>query len=182
MSRVFSSVFLAAGVLCASIALSGCSGQNEPGAPTGQTPDEGMSLSSASNLVYECLTDRGWKVTLTWDGGIEAGSATVPDAQLENFNSDSDECWGMVDNRILNMQPEEISQTYAAELETRECLIERGFKVGTPPSEQQYIDTFQSARWSAYADSNGLNAQTSADEWREINEACPQPAWSLGAS
>jgi hypothetical protein len=147
-----------------------------------QSSPDVLSLSPASNLVYQCLTDKGWNVNLTWDGGIEVSSKTVPDAQIALYDADSKECWSKIDDRILNMQPNEIAKIYRDELTTRDCLIENGFDVGTPPSEQQYIDTFQGARWSAYGDSGALTSQTPDDQWRDINKACPQPAWSLGAS
>jgi hypothetical protein len=162
------------------VALSGCSGTSAE--ETDHSPEAGLSLSPASNLAYQCLTEKGWDVELTWEGGIEASSKTVPDAQRSQYEADSDECWSVIDDRILNMKPEEIGKVYDSELKTRECLIQRGYDVGTPPSKQEYIDTFQGERWSAYGDSNALGPGTPDDEWRKISEACPQPAWSLGAS
>jgi hypothetical protein len=172
-------VLLAAGGVGVVLAIAGCSGDAEVYIAEGTT--DARSLSSASNFVYKCLKDKGWDVELTWDGGIEVTSETVPEAQLDLYTSDSDECWGAINDRIVSMQPDEISKVYQAELATRECLIERGVDVGTPPSEQQFIDTFQTQRWSAYGDSTAMATTAGEDEWQAMNEACPQPAWSLGA-
>lgn len=168
---------LATAGLCVCLALTGCTSPDE--VPSTQGSEDALSLSPASNVVYKCLTDKGWNPTLTWDGGIQVTSETLPEAQIDLYNADSDECWSKINARIANMQPDEIADVYRSELATRDCLIEHGLEVGTPPSEQQFIDTFQSARWSAYGDSNASVA--GEDEWRTINEACPQPAWSLGA-
>lgn len=155
----------------------GCSAAVAP-VPTASS-DVGLSLSSASNEVYKCLTDKGWTPTLTWDGGIEVDSETVPEAQWDLYDADVDECWAVIDNRVAQMQPDAISDIYASELDTRDCLVARKIDVGVPPSEQEYIDTFHAVRWSAYGDSNVQSLPE--DEWRATNEACPQPAWSLGA-
>lgn len=143
-------------------------------------PSEGLSLSPASNQIYECIVARGWDVELTWDGGVEASSDTIPLEQRDLFLKDSDECAAEIEAVVSAMGTEQIAAVYERELATRECLIESGFDVGAPPSQQQYIDTFNGERWSAYGASDVLNAAADEVEWRKINETCPQPAWSLG--
>ncbi|WP_401001111.1 hypothetical protein [Agromyces sp. GXQ0307] len=162
--------------MAATLTLAGCA--STPESPGAKALEEGLSLSPASNQVYECLEEKGWDVTLTWDGGIEVSSATIPTAQRDLFDEDAEACWQPINDRIQNMGADEISDVYQDELTTRECLIDLGFEVGEPPSKQEFIDTFQGLRWSAYADSN-VDASVD-DEWRETNIACPQPAWSFG--
>lgn len=172
---------LLAGVAAIAVLLVGCSTPAEP-AP-GPMPAAGgdeLSLSAAANQVYECITDRGWEVKLLWDGGIEASSDTIPEAQVDLFNADSAECWAEVDNRIAAMSDDEVAAVYKLELTTRECLIAQGLEVGDAPSEQQYVDSFFGSRWSAYGDSDVVRLMSDDQAWRDINVACPQPAWSLG--
>lgn len=139
-----------------------------------------LSLSPAAEVVYKCITDKGWEVELTWDGGINASSETIPEAQVDQYHADSAECWAIIDDRVANMKPEEIEKVYAEELATIECLTSEGYSVSAPPSKQQYVDTFFGDRWSAFAASDAMPAGLSNDEWRAINEKCTQPAWSLG--
>lgn len=149
-------------------------------APTksARNADEASSLSPASDQVYKCLTQRGWNVTLTWDGGIEVSSDTVPTEQREAFDADANDCWAPINERVAMMSPDEIAKVYDSEVRTRTCLIALGYEVGQPPSKQSFVDSFHGLRWSAYADSN-VNA---ADDelWHKANVQCPQPAWSLG--
>ena len=79
------------------------------------------------------------------------------------------------------MSTDDLKKAYALELETRDCLIELGYDdIDEPPSEGEFIDSFQGAgRWSAYAASAGVMGMPDS-KWREVNEACPQPAWSFG--
>lgn len=162
----------------AALALTACSA-DDAGTRTDRRPG-GMSLSPAADAVHACLTAKGWDVQLTWDGGIESDSRTIPDAQSDQYDADSDECWAVIDDRIASMQPDEIKQVYREELATRDCLIGAGFTVDTPPSEQQYVDTFFGTRWTAYGESSALSQSTDDEKWRHVNETCPQPSWSLG--
>lgn len=159
------------------VSASACSA-SEP--PRSDLADGALSLAPAADVVYRCLTDKGWDVTIDWQGGIEVDSESVPVEQYDIFDADSDACWAVIDDRVKSMQPEEISEIYDDELTTRECLIDEGYSIDDPPSEQQYIDTFHGRRWSAYGNNIPLDT-LSDEEWRALNEKCPQPAWSLGA-
>jgi len=162
------------------IGITGCSSPEPPKPIVSYEPGE--SLSSASNYVYKCITDKGWSVTQSWDGGIEVSSEDIPAAQVDLYRADSDACWAQIDNRIASMSTTEISDVYELELATKDCLEAHGYEVGSPPSEQSFVDTFFGDRWSAYADSDVLSAMNDDAAWRKVNEECPQPAWSLGVS
>ena len=143
--------------------------------------EDAISIAPVSNYVYQCLTDKGWDVTLTWDGGIEVSSETIPEAQIALYDADSEECWSVIDGRVASMQDDEIAGVYRDELTTRDCLIEQGYEVEPPPSEQLFVESFRGARWSAYGGAEIPFASLTEDAWRKLNVACPQPAWSLGA-
>lgn len=161
--------------------LGGCTAA-APSSSVDDAVTDGRSLSPAGNEVYACLTEKGWDVTLTWDGGIETTSESMPASQADQYDADSRACWDMIDERISAMQPADIVKVYQRELATRACLLDHGYEVEEPPSEQQYVDDFFGARWSAYGASNASGRPLPGDDWRTINEACPQPAWSLGTS
>lgn len=161
------------------VGLAACA-PDEPTVSLDESADA-LSMAPVSNFVYQCLTDKGWDVTLTWDGGIEVSSETIPEAQLSLYDADSDECWSVIDGRVASMQDDEIAGVYLDELATRECLIEQGFEVESPPSEQTFIETFRGSRWSAYGGAELPFGAITEERWRDLNAACPQPAWSLGA-
>ncbi len=160
--------------------LAGCSATPQP-ARSPAPSDEPTSLSPSANAVYDCIVAKGWDVSLTWDGGISASSESVPTEQREYFQADSAACWAEVDGRIAAMGSADIQKVYELELETRTCLIARGFSVDDPPSAQVFLDSWSQAPWSAYAASDLEAAMADESAWRELNETCPQPAWSLGA-
>ncbi|KRC62701.1 hypothetical protein ASE14_02445 [Agromyces sp. Root81] len=167
--------------LSAGLVLTGCAGQSEKPEPTTSPVDEGLSLSPASNEAYRCLIEKGWPVTISWDGGVGTDAGDIPDDQYELYRADADECWAPYDDAITNMSTADMKKVYAQELETRDCLIELGYDdIDEPPSEQEFIDAFPGAgRWSAYAASSGVMGMPDS-KWREVNEACPQPAWFFG--
>ena len=162
----------------ASVALAGCA---SPELQEQADTSSAHSLSPAADVVYKCLSDKGWEVSISWDGGIEATGDDVPDAQRDLFEADSDECWGVIDERVQAMAPDAISKVYDQELATRDCLIAHGLNVDSPPSRQQYIDTFHGERWMAYSASDVDTIAQDPEAWQKLSEDCPQPSWALGA-
>jgi len=163
----------------AALVLSGCAVAVPSGSPV--LLPEGRSLSSAGNDLYDCITEKGWDVTLRWDGGVEASTETIPQEQYNLYDADASACMAELDQRILAMTEVEIRAAYQAELATRECLVGLGYDVQEPPSEQTYIDDFFGVRWTAYGESNVSIQALSDSEWRTLNESCPQPSWGFGA-
>ncbi|QTX03332.1 hypothetical protein [Agromyces archimandritae] len=161
------------------LVLSGCA--ESPGAVPKTRDLEPTSLSAGAEFLYECLAEFGWgdAVKLEWDG-VEASSETIPDAQYEHFDADRSACMKRLDDRTAAMSPREVAEVYRHELETRECLIKQGYASSTPPSEQEFIDSYFSSPWMAYDDSGIDLARMPQDEWKQLNIACPQPSWALG--
>ena len=151
-----------------------------PSAQGNSSATENLSLSPAGDQAYRCLKEKGWDVTLTWDGGIEASSDTVPAGQKESYDADSQECWGKIDARIAAMTEAEIRKVYTSELTTLACLADLGYAVEEPPSEQAYVDSFHGRRWSAYTATDFPEDLLRSADWKAVNEKCPQPALSLG--
>lgn len=166
-------------VAVVAFALSGCTTPGDSDARV--TLREGESLSASGDTIYRCITEKGWDVTLTWDGGIEASSETIPSAQEDLYDVDLAACVAEVDERVLRMTDDEIRAVYLLELAARECLIALGYDVEEPPTEQTYIDRFFADRWTAYGASTVPFSRLSDSEWRTISEQCRQPSWSLGA-
>ncbi|WP_395245558.1 hypothetical protein ACGGZK_07015 [Agromyces sp. MMS24-K17] len=145
-----------------------------------QATGEAMSVSPAADQVFKCITEKGWEVSLSWDGGIEASSDSVPQAQYDQYRADSDACWAVVDDKIRNMSPDQIRAAYTQELATRECLTGLGYDVAEPPSEQAFLDDFFIDRWSAYLAAGFGNGSLPDDEWRTVVQSCPQPSGGWG--
>ncbi len=194
-SRPFSAraLTLVVGAIAAVALLSACSAAGaadggsdgaaagaEAGAAAGQAdapPSQpAFSQSPVADALYRCITARGWQVTLTDDGAIQASSDTIPKEQYQLYLADTWACNAQVSAQFP-VDDNQKHLLYAAELAERTCLQQHGYTVGEPPSLQQFLDEYDSTPWSAMASSDlATLSQTMSDaDWRAINTECPQP-------
>ncbi|RFA15090.1 hypothetical protein B7R22_07090 [Subtercola boreus] len=154
-------------------ALSACSG--DPGHPE-TTTEAPLSQSPVADALYRCITESGWEVTLTDDGGIDASSDTIPAEQYDRYLADTWACNQTVSARFP-VDDRQKRLLYDAELRERDCLAAQGYAVADAPSLQAFLDGYESEPWSAMASSGVADrSQTMSDaEWQAINHACPQP-------
>ncbi len=135
-------------------------------------------MSPVGDMAYLCLRDLGWEVDIDWDGGIIAGSDTIPAAQVDQYFTDEQTCldqaWA-----VFAVDGPEKARLYDAELATRDCLNVEGHDIPEPPSKQVYLDSYDTALWMAwsYVDVRPM----SESNLRELNQRCPQPQWSAGS-
>lgn len=134
-------------------------------------------MSPLGDMLYLCLKDRGWEVTIEWDGGVIADSRTIPIEQKPLYEQDTKECFEEMDARLV-LDDSEKERLYNAELATRDCLIELGHEIPGPPTLQTYLDTYEDRPWTAWSYVDLRNMVES--DYRQLNEACPQPQWSAG--
>jgi len=154
-------------------------------APAGDQPSttptqEGLSLSPRADQAYRCLVDKGWPVTISWDGGVDITSDDVPAGQEERYDQDAEACWAPLEEMTRDLSQEGIEELYEEELATRECLIAEGYQVDDPPSKQRFLDSYPDERWMAYGASDVTRAMADEESWRAINETCRQPSWTIG--
>jgi hypothetical protein len=188
-SRPFSAraLTLVAGAIAAATLLSSCAaagatdgGSDGAGAAAGQVDappsPPALSQSPVADALYRCITARGWQVTLTDDGAIQASSDTIPKEQYQLYLTDTWACNAQVSAQFP-VDDNQKHLLYAAELAERTCLQQHGYTVDDPPSLQQFLDEYDSAPWSAMASSElATLSQTMSDaDWRAINTECPQP-------
>lgn len=123
---------------------SGCTGGDDPESePRGQQ-SAALPASAVNDAMMSCMASRGWTGELGGDGGIEWGS--IPDSQVAALNADQRDCvdstgWG----DLAALTTEERRSMYAAEVAEFACLQELGLDPPQPPTEQSYLDTFNSA-------------------------------------
>ncbi|RFA21067.1 hypothetical protein B7R25_06650 [Subtercola boreus] len=140
------------------------------------TVESALSQSPVADALYRCITDRGWTVTLTSDGGIDASSDTIPKEQYDRYLADTWACNSEVSARFP-VDDRQKHLLYGAELAERDCLEAHGYAVDEAPSLQTFLDGYESRAWSAMASSDVARlSQTMAEsEWEAINRSCPQP-------
>jgi hypothetical protein len=153
--------------------LSACSGDPGHPEPTVQTA---LSQSPIADALYRCVTARGWDVTLTDDGAIDASSDTIPAEQYDRYIDDTWACNREVGARFP-VDDRQRHLLYAAELRENDCLEAEGYAVAAAPSLQVFLDQYDTAPWSAMASSSvaELSETMPESEWQALNRACPQP-------
>ncbi len=160
----------------AALMLTGCGSPTQPAAPT-PSPPQPLSASPLGDLLYLCLRDLGWDVTIDPDGGVLADSRTIPIEQKPLLDEDTAKCFAEID-AVKVIDDVEKERLYNAELLTRQCLIERGHEIPPAPTLQTYIDTYDTTLWAAWSYLDLRNMDENA--YRQLSESCPQPQWSAG--
>lgn len=175
MNRKLLSVLLVATM--AATVIAGCSSEKD--SPPDEESEHGAPVSSQqyAELMYACLTEKGWDVELTEFGEFEA---SFPDDQKDAYHADSEACR---EEHNLDKPPPPMSRDAASEyfdlmLEAAECLKDLGHAVPEPPSREAFIATMTTLDpsgdfWDPYLEA--MDAATSQEEWDEVRRACPQP-------
>lgn len=146
----------AAGLLA--VGLAGCSATMNDSASDGY--DFARDFS-------ECMGNLGWSVTPNDDGGV---SSAIPPGQKSAYDAARDQCAELIGTYgHAPLTEAELRTVYRAQLATRDCLLDLGYDVPEPPSEQAFLDL--EGAWSPYMDlPSGALDQT----FDEVTGACPQ--------
>lgn len=125
-------------------------------------------------VLAQCLTDHGWPVTTTPDGGIKYPN--VGNAQQSEMQADDELCGRMFPVDPKYRQPLTVEQlTFLYDWFVNEsipCLEAEGYTNFDPPSLDVFIDTYDTEGWSPYRDLN--TDQLGPGAWYALQEACPQ--------
>ena len=136
--------------------------------------------SPITDKMVRCLTDAGWEVQRSIEGGVQ-GPVNLPPAQLASYQSAADACadetgWSTPLSDFTDKQRHEL---YVQEVAEQSCLTELGYPGDEPPSEQTYLDTFASIdQYYAFRAVSDLHKQ----EFEAAIRSCPPPTWFLNIS
>lgn len=150
---------------------------NQPGSSvTTPTPYAGTPNEWAVDVV-ECLQQAGWAAELTESFPGEYGialSEDIPSEQNQEWSAALHGCGDEIGSiPLATMSTEQVNTLYNYYLESRRCLIERGYSIGEPPSRETFAATAGSAdQWAPWNDVP-LAGFTAAEEIA-LNEVCPQ--------
>lgn len=173
---------VAVAVVTLLLMLAGCG--NNPQADSSEqqqtTSQPGMPESPITDRLVECMTDAGWNVQRSWQGGVEAPN--VPAGQQSAYESASQECakstgWADAVNNLDNQQ---VRYLYEQEVATHDCFLKIGIDSSEPPSEQRYLDTFRT-KDQYYAFLPGFDS-LNEDAMQKAVRQCPPPTWFLNVS
>lgn len=128
------------------LALSGCASSfNEPlpSANVGDSPGE-----QRTELLRACLAADGWEVDVSWDGYV---TASIPASQQSEYSADNRACVAAAQAKIPLpvIDASTLQALYDDELKNYKCIEGQGYELPTPPSLQSFIDTYETAPWSA---------------------------------
>ncbi|MBD3941332.1 hypothetical protein IF188_06415 [Microbacterium sp. NEAU-LLC] len=125
------------------------------------------SEAEADTLLADCLHARGWDVTVSSDGGVEAEFANE---QLDRYLADQEICSSGISHR--EWTDADYSTTYDGLLASLSCLQARGYPTpDATPSLQRFVEQRRSpddAIWDPYS-------QVPPSSLAEALSLCPEP-------
>lgn len=152
------------------MALSGCAQ-----VPTPPQPEKTTAVERANSLA-KCINEAGFSVVVTWQNAVEL-SEPLPISQKSDYNTVVDSCLQSTRANIFEYDEQDQRNLYALELEQRSCLLEQSQPVSDPPSEQTYLDAFNTKdRW--FAMSAFLQTNPPRDVYEQVLMTCKSPSWS----
>lgn len=156
-------------------AILGCSPQVPSGGvastPTGSAPVFAGDFASYYALFAACLRAEGFAAVVN-DTGDGYTVDVLPEGQRSAFRAAQGTCEDKI-GRLPPPQPlseEAIRAQYRYLLTARECLLGLGYSIGEPPTEDAFVESWETGPWSPFTDVGNVGAQ----EWQELNERCPQ--------
>lgn len=161
---------LLAGAAVVTVALASCT------SPQAEPTETASDVASADANMVRCMTDKGWEVQLDNDGW--STTVGVPVEQLEQFDSDMDDCRATFG---LDQPPPPPTQQEAEEAydlltgAVSDCVRELGYTVPEPPSKRAYVENLTSgglADWHPYY---VPEAEESFAVYQEVRAECPVP-------
>lgn len=174
-------LFWAVCVLTSAAALAGCSGQEQVTDAPEAVETVGMQMpeSPVTDRVVRCMQEAGWTVRRSLYGGIE--SEEMSQDQQSAWQAAHEKCaestgWNAT-NELNESQRKEL---YRQEVATHECLTTLGIESNPPPSEQTYLDTFQTQEWY-FAFQPGFD-QLDTGKLNQAILTCPPPTWFMNIS
>ena len=135
--------------------------------------------------LQECVDARGWQITVNEWGGSEHWFAD--EAEMDRFVADVDECSaalgrtgasGFVDDN--DDDPDALTRyLYPMLVDTWECVVNRGYDVPPPPSEdelvRQYAPGSHEPVWTPYGDLSAGDGLMTAERMADLEITCPLP-------
>lgn len=172
---------LLSGILGVLFLFLACSPASETSAPSLTTEPalSSMPPSPVTDRLVGCMSEAGWEVSRSWQGGIESG--IIPQEQLGAYNQAMEACsessgW----STIGHVSAEQKEELYRQEVANHQCLTGLGVESAEPPTHQTYVATYQTAE-QYYSFLPGFD---SLDQ-RAMEEAvaqCPPPTWFMNIS
>ncbi len=126
------------------------------------------SEAQADERLAECLTEKGWSVSVAPTGGV---GGELPNDQLDKYLEDLSACesaTGITDEPFTD---EQLTTLYEEYSKVKDCLTEAGYPVPETPSLQTFKDTYgvDGQTWDVYS-------EVSKGDMGAALAACPQPA------
>ncbi|AXH37525.1 hypothetical protein DVJ78_18285 (plasmid) [Humibacter sp. BT305] len=92
----------------------------------------------------------------------------IPREQVPQFQASVDECDKELGFEVRPLTTDEYSNLYNEYLDSLQCLRDAGYALPEPPTEQTFVDTYQSEPWSPWTD-------LPIESQPQALQVCPQP-------
>lgn len=157
--------------------LAACTASGSESEPS--SGDARPSPTSEAGLMAACLQAKGWDIVVYPDDSYGIGDEGIPPEQVDQYFADQDECRNGVG---AGQPPPPMTEAQAGKyfddlVAVAECVRERGYPVGDPPSRQAAIEALMQPTINLGDWPYGplQNSGITADELNELYAACPLP-------
>lgn len=174
--RVLAAAFSA---LVAGTLLSCTSTQPQDRPSSADSKRSGLPASPVTDRLATCMEKEGWEVERSLQGGLDLPSVPVDQqSAFEAANSRCSESSGW--NAAANLNDVQVKELYDQEVAAHDCFLGMGIDSAQPPSEQRYIETYQTQD-QYYAFMPGFDSLNQT-KMNEAVKKCPPPTWFLDIS
>ncbi|GBE22943.1 MAG TPA: hypothetical protein ENH00_01080 [Actinobacteria bacterium] len=148
-----------------------------PAATGWSYPSSEAEREAIGAKILTCMEEAGFPGREHPDGGYQFD---YPPDQAEPFQDALERCetdsFGFNPNDVQpSLSDSQLKAYYEALLETATCLEGLGYEPPAAPSVSTFVES-GGAIWHPYSVFGQGGVAPSAEEWRQVNEACPQPS------
>lgn len=173
---------LRVGVLAVVLVVSGCSSDaSQESVGKGETESRSAEIERGNDFqtsVLSCLTERGWPVKQTDDGGGITYDGVDPGPEVgERYNQDLDACTREAGPppTYQPLSDAEIRAYFALTLEVAACLEAEVIVVPEPPSEDVFVEAHRAAAAGTNVETWSPHAAVPPAQSPSMLEKCPEP-------
>lgn len=140
---------------------------------TTMSPDAARAVHTSrletQQFFASCLAESGFAATV--DEPDLSVTVDVPEDQKNRYAEVSSACRNEMFDRFQSLREPDPHQAYRAYLYIRECMIEAGYPVSNPPSEEAFVDNY--GMWHPY-DLVMADPFFTEEQFDELEATCPQ--------
>lgn len=149
--------------------------------------EDRREIEENAAAMAACMTEKGWPMKVMPDGSQQMVAELLSEQREIAFEAYG-ECNIQVNGEYVPRTEAEWRDKYHKALDTRDCLVNEGYSIPEPPSEDAWVDAglHDQPLWTPFQFAidekmNGSEPWT-LEEYYELYDKCPQAGPTAGVS